>query len=243
MPASLIEAPHLTDEQVAQFHRNGFIALPPITTPQDIAYIGELLDGLFARFDELPPELALDLGDVKNHKGVQRTPQINTAITFEPRLTETLFYKNATAIAKQLIGPDARMRWDHTILKPPRNGKETPWHQDMAYTMRNGGDPNRVHAGCNFWMPLQDATVESGCMQFIPHSHMGNFRPHHPIGHDEKVHTLMTDDVDPSKAVACPLSAGGVTIHQPKTLHYTGPNNVDKPRKTWILFFGYDIAP
>jgi ectoine hydroxylase-related dioxygenase (phytanoyl-CoA dioxygenase family) len=238
MTNNLIQSPHLTDEQVAQFHSEGFIALQPITTAEDIAYIGELLDGLFARFDELPPDMALDLGDVKNHKGVQRTPQINDAVRFEPRLKDTLYYKNAFAIARQLLGPNCGMRWDHTILKPPQNGKETPWHQDMAYPMRNGGNPNNAHPGCNFWMPLQDATVESGCMQFIPRSHLGNFREHYPVGHDEKVHTLMTDDVDPSKAIACPLPAGGVTIHTPKTLHYTGPNSLNKPRRTWILFFG-----
>jgi ectoine hydroxylase-related dioxygenase (phytanoyl-CoA dioxygenase family) len=78
-------------------------------------------------------------------------------------------------------------------------------------------------------------------MQFIPYSHLGNLRPHHPMGNDPLVHTLETDDVDPSKAVPCPIPAGGCTIHQPKTMHYTAPNDTDVPRRAWILFFGYPI--
>jgi ectoine hydroxylase-related dioxygenase (phytanoyl-CoA dioxygenase family) len=38
--------------------------------------------------------------------------------------------------------------------------------------------------------------------------------------------------------VVCPLEAGGATIHLPKTLHYTGPNNTDTTRYAWIVQFG-----
>ena len=86
-------------------------------------------------------------------------------------------------------------------------------------------------------MPLQDATVESGCMQFVPFSNLGNLLPHHPAGNDPDVHALQTDEVDPAKAVACPIPAGGCTMHQPKTLHYTGPNNTGNWRRAWILNF------
>jgi ectoine hydroxylase-related dioxygenase (phytanoyl-CoA dioxygenase family) len=232
----------LTPQQIVQFHREGFLALQAITTPEDVAHIRELLDGLFARFDELPKDLALDLGDVKTHGGKQRTPQINMASQFEPRLKETLYFRNAQAVAEQLLGQGASSSWDHAILKPPHNGRETPWHQDLSYPSHSSGNWELLRMGCNFWMPLQDATVESGCMQFIPHSHLGNLQPHHPVGHDPRVHTLMTDKADASKAVPCPIPAGGCTIHLPKTMHYTAPNDTDIPRRTYILFFGVPLA-
>ena len=229
----------LTLSQVRQFYRHGFLATAkPLTTAEELAHIRDLLDGLFARFDDLPPELALDLGDVKNHPGAQRTPQINNAAQFEPRLLETQYFRNARAMAQHLLGDDAKLHFDHAILKPPHNERATPWHQDLAYGARNNPDADITRFGCNIWMPLQDTGVEGGCMQFIPYSHLGNLRPHHSVGHDPKVHTLETDRYDASKAVACPLKAGCVTIHQPKTLHYTGPNNTDTARHTWILFFG-----
>lgn len=33
------------------------------------------------------------------------------------------------------------------------------------------------------------------------------------VGRDPRVHGLITDDVDPAQAVACPVPAGGVTVH------------------------------
>jgi len=44
--------------------------------------------------------------------------------------------------------------------------------------------------------------------------------------------------VDVSRAVACPLRAGDVTVHFPRTLHYTGPNLTAVPRLAWSLEFG-----
>ena len=232
----------LTQDQLRHFYRMGFLAIDrPIVPADEVAHIRGLLDGLFARFDELPKDLAVDLGDVKNHPGAQRTPQVNQASRFEPRLLETRYYQRAQAMARQLIGDDATMRWDHAILKPAHNQRETPWHQDLSYPARSSGSDRIIKFGCNMWLPLQETGVEGGCMHFIPHSHLGNLLPHHEVGHDPAVHTLEADDCDHSAAVACPLPPGGLTIHQPKTLHYTGPNRTDVPRHTWILFFGIDL--
>jgi len=236
------QEPSLTQSQLREFYFRGFLAMDRITDDDDIATIRQLLDDLFARFDELPQDMALDLGDVRNHKGVQRTPQVNDTARFEPRLKETRYFRNAHAVAKQLIGDDVQLTWDHAILKPAHNGRPTPWHQDMAYGAQhaeNAGEMRRF--GCNFWLPLQDTSVDAGCMQFMPHSHLSDLLPHHPAGHDPKVHTLETDLRDTSNAVPCPLKAGGCTIHQPKTLHFTAPNITDHARHAYILFFGVNL--
>jgi len=228
--------PELSREQISDFYRRGFLVLPQLTTPTDLAHIHELLAGLFDRFNELPADLAIDLGDKKTHQGQQLIPQINQATHLEPRLLETQYFKNASNVARQLLGDAFYLAWDHAIYKPPHNGRATPWHQDLAYPAQR--NPDLIRFGVNMWMPLQDVTVESGCMQFIPHSNLGNLLSHHPVGHDADVHTLQTDAVDPAQAIACPLPAGGVTMHQPKTLHYTGANDTNEWRRVWILNFG-----
>lgn len=228
--------PQLTREQISDFYRRGFLTLERVAPPEDLDRIRELLQGLFDRFDELPGDLAIDLGDKARHGGKQSSPQINKTIDLEPRLAETQYFQNAQAIAKQLLGEKVFLTWDHAIYKPPHNGKSTPWHQDLAYPGQK--TPDIIRFGINMWMPLQDASVESGCMQFIPYSNLGNLLPHHAVGNDPAVHTLETDCVDPAQAVPCPIPAGGVTIHQPKTLHYTGPNETDEWRRVWILNWG-----
>jgi ectoine hydroxylase-related dioxygenase (phytanoyl-CoA dioxygenase family) len=77
-------------------------------------------------------------------------------------------------------------------------------------------------------------------MQFVPGSHHQDVLPHHSIGHDPRIVGLEVDDVEQvvAQAVPCPLPAGGATIHHCRTLHYTGPNQSDGPRRAYIMSFG-----
>ena len=49
---------------------------------------------------------------------------------------------------------------------------------------------------------------------------------------------MAVESLDASNAVACPIPVGSATVHQPLTLHYTGPNQTDAYRRAWILHFG-----
>lgn len=229
---------HLDGEQVAAFHREGFLSLDQVASPDDVAHIKSLLDELFARHRELPRENAYELGSSKDLTGAMTIPQVIAPEKLVPELLETEYYRNARAISEQLLGRDCQFQGGHAIYKPPHNQKATPWHQDQAYWAKG-----TTTFSANFWMPLLDCPVEAGCMWFVPRSHLGDLQPHHPAGNDPNMHTLETDNVDEARAVACPLSAGGCTIHTLKTLHYTGPNNSANPRPAYILTFGYEWMP
>jgi hypothetical protein len=77
-----------------------------------------------------------------------------------------------------------------------------------------------------------------GCMWLAPRTHHGPVLPHRPREERAGAHALEAIRVDTSGAVACPLPAGGLTAHFPRTLHYTGPNRTNRPRLAWILEFG-----
>jgi hypothetical protein len=44
-------------------------------------------------------------------------------------------------------------------------------------------------------------------------------------------------------AVACPLPAGGITIHRNRTAHYAGANTSNVPRRALILGTGLPNRP
>ena len=121
-------------------------------------------------------------------------------------------------------------RYTSGFQKPAQYGAETPWHQDEAYW-----NPDVYLNSLSVWMPLDAATVDCGCMQFIPGSHKGDLRWHRHIDNDPLVHGLVTDDVDPADAVACPLAPGGATFHHYRTLHHTAANTTDHTRRAYIL--------
>jgi ectoine hydroxylase-related dioxygenase (phytanoyl-CoA dioxygenase family) len=130
--------------------------------------------------------------------------------------------------------------FDHAIYKPPHNHTPTGWHQDEVYS-KSPLPLRTIH----FWIPLQAATVENGCMWYVPGSHLRGSIPHRAAnvrtaGSSDRVTgtTFVVDAVDDGKAVVCPVPAGGVTLHHPLTLHYAGPNQSDDYRRAWILHFG-----
>ncbi len=222
----------LTQEQIEFFKREGYLALPAITTPEEIAWLRKIYDRLFAERAGREEGNQFDLAGTDEEGKEATLPQILGPVKYAPQLAQAQFRVNAEAIAKQLLGPEARFSGEHAILKPPYIGAETPWHQDEAYW-----NPALEYKSISIWMPLQEATVENGCMQFVPRTHNQEVLPHHQIGHDPRVHGLEVDDFDPADVVACPIPAGGATIHHCRTLHYAGPNRTDVPRRAYILIF------
>lgn len=89
------------------------------------------------------------------------------------------------------------------------------------------------------WMPLQEATLENGCMVFMPGSHKEEFAAHQSIGGDTCVHGLeMLDTADEVRTVACPLPAGGAALHRSRTMHFVSANRPAVLRLAYILGFG-----
>lgn len=228
----------LTQEQIDFYHREGYLAIESISTPDEIARLSAVYDRLFSERAGREEGNQFDLGGTDEEGKEAVLPQILGPSRYAPEFKEGLFRVNALAIAQQLLGPEVTAQGDHAIFKPARYGAETPWHQDEAYW-----NPMMEYNSFSLWMPLQPATLENGCMQFIPGSHRWEVQPHHCINNDPRIHGLEIDEADTSKAVACPLPAGGCTVHHNRTLHYTGPNHSDIPRRAYIIGFGLHAKP
>ena len=57
------------------------------------------------------------------------------------------------------------LKFSSVFVKPAKTGAATPWHQDNGLWRDGETEP------FNFWMALDPAKRENGCLQFIPGSH------------------------------------------------------------------------
>jgi len=226
--------PNLDPAVVAGCHERGFTSVPQISTPDELALLRTVFERLFAQCAGRREGAQYDmLGHDADH-ATQRLPTILNPIHYAPELRRLRCRDNAAAIARQLLGPGAKQTFEHAILKPPRQGAATPWHQDEA----SGDDFGFPYPRLSIWMPLQDATTENGCMWFSPGSHRRGVLPHRSPDNDPRVHALeCTGAFNAGEAMACPIPAGAATAHLGRTLHCAGPNRSDGPRCAYIFTF------
>lgn len=221
----------VTQEQIEFFRAYGFLSIDRITTEEEVEWLKEIYDQLFLERAGEEKGFYYDLAAPRAHAGRDVLPQVLGPDLQVPELRESQYFRNAVRLGTKLLGVDEKISaGGHMIFKPARYGAATPWHQDEAYW-----NPNVHLNSLSVWMTLDSATIDSGCMQFIPGSHKEEVRWHRHIDDNPLIHGLVTDDVDPTRAVACPLSPGGATFHHSRTLHYTAPNKTNNPRRAYIL--------
>jgi ectoine hydroxylase-related dioxygenase (phytanoyl-CoA dioxygenase family) len=224
----------LASEQISHFHDLGYLRLENISTPGEVARLREIFDRLFAERAGWDRGQSFDLAGSDEAGKAPVLPQIINPVEFAPELRDTLFRTNALTIARQLLGADAEPWFEHAICKPAGIGAPTPWHQDEAHRYDPGIDYDQL----SVWMPLQPATPENGCMQYVPRSHHGPVLEHRSLDGDARKSALeCVGDFDRSAAIACPLPPGGAAIHHCRTLHCAGANHTGEPRRAYVLAF------
>lgn len=232
-------SPILSDRQIASFHDHGFLAIDGLLSAAEVETMRGLYDQIFEARAGREAGDHFDLAGTDEEGAPAVLQQILNPSRYAPAFDTLSCVRDALAAATQLLGPGAEAQGNHAILKPAGMGAATPWHQDESYW-----NPELAYNALSVWIPLQEATLENGCMHFIPGSHRLEVLPHHPINHDPRVHGLEVDGaIDAARAVACPLPAGGATFHLARTLHYAGENRTDAPRRAYIMMFGTPPAP
>jgi hypothetical protein len=202
----------LTSQEVSTFKQQGFLRVSMLTQPGEIAWIGDVIDDLYA------------------NKGLTYGA-MNTPSRLAPALRSTTVFRSCLAIARQLLGRTAMYGYDRALYKEAHGGLGSPWHQDAGFHGKYS-----LHNSIVFWVPLHDVTPENGCMQYIPLEPNQAVLPHEPYFPNDPS-SLMTKYMDESKAVDCPLQAGGATIHGALTLHSAHVNTSDAPRRIWTLTY------
>eukprot|EP00914_Ancora_sagittata_P001382 GHVO01003615.1.p1 GENE.GHVO01003615.1~~GHVO01003615.1.p1 ORF type:complete len:260 (-),score=34.58 GHVO01003615.1:63-842(-) len=142
-------------------------------------------------------------------------------------------------VAEQLIGTSelsGHPVWNLRTKTPQNDASTVPWHQDAGYLANDSYDVLQLTA----WIPLLDATKESGCMQMIPKGHCsGKIAKHHCCWRDtwyimlEPEEMKKTLGVDANDAVTCPVPYGGMILFANTIPHRSLNNTSDKIR--WSL--------
>ncbi|MBV9852740.1 MAG: phytanoyl-CoA dioxygenase family protein, partial [Armatimonadetes bacterium] len=81
------------------------------------------------------------------------------------------------------------------------------------------------------WLALNDATPENGCISVLPGSHKRGLVEHRP----SPIGLVCHSSDDPDQGVRVPVKAGSMAVFQSLTMHKSGPNVSDSPRKAYVI--------
>ena len=117
------------------------------------------------------------------------------------------------------------------IFKPPRIGGEVYCHQDSTFLY------TEPESCTGFWFALEDATIENGCMHFIPGAHKGPLKELHYRNAEGKMTFRTLDDTPWPDGATVPAEAkaGTLVIFDGRAPHLSGPNLSDKSRHAYTL--------
>lgn len=119
------------------------------------------------------------------------------------------------------------------IFKPPRIGGEVGYHQDATFLWT---EPQSV---LGLWLALEDATLENGCLQGIPGTHLEpsprkRFRRRED-GNSGEMEVLDPSDWSSESALPLEVTQGSVILLHGQCVHGSGPNLSDHSREAFSL--------
>jgi len=222
----------LSDEQVAHFHEYGYLSGIKLL---DDAQVELLRKDLAEIVDPKHPAHHLFYEFHSNQSEDPNSTLFHSLGHW--RITEgfhDVIWNPAFVMAAHQLLKNKPVRFWHDQLfcKPAKHGGVVAWHQDYSYWTRTVA---MQHLTC--WTGLDDATIENGCIHYIPKSHKWGLLDAPPLAGD--MNGLMKYLTEEQKAefepVAIELKKGFATFHHPLLVHGSYENKSEISRRAFVL--------
>jgi ectoine hydroxylase-related dioxygenase (phytanoyl-CoA dioxygenase family) len=222
----------LTDEQLAFYHENGYLAGVRILTEEQI---DKLRAELAEFFDPQHPGHELWYEYHTNESSKPDTVLFHAlgAWRIRPGFHDVLWHPAFTVPASQLLGGPVRFWHDQLFCKPARHGGVVAWHQDYSYWTRT-----RPMAHLTCWIGLDESTRENGCVHYVPGSHRWNLLPITGLAGDMNAIRELLSPAQWERfthPVAIELKPGECSFHHPLMIHGSFENRTDRPRRATVI--------
>jgi hypothetical protein len=240
----------LTEEQMRDYDREGFIVVPGLVSQEDMAPIREAIhqkvsqiaDDLLANgmiSDKLenepfPTRLAklfagkTDADFLKYGRGWRDLLPGYFEFMSNPRILDAV---------ESLIGPEIFCNpvYNTRPKVPGVAAGAVPWHQDRSYWPDANWNPV-----ITVWIPLVDTNEVNGCLHVWPRTHKTKMIGFHNETYSGtgylELDNKVKDEAD-RHAIALPIKAGDAILFNDRCIHMSTPNRSDHVR--WSVDLRY----
>ena len=218
----------VTDEHLDFYRQEGYLAVDGLFSSDEVeeakAGLVDLIMGRIPSFQGIifEAKAADKLDSLSPDERQDAVRRLAWFVDHEERLRTTALHNNLNTLLERILGEAPKLVQDMALIKPPRIGREKPWHQDHAYFNYPVG--TRV---VGVWIALDPATVENGCMHVQPRGHRSG-----PVVHFQRRDWQICDtEIMGKPCVAVPLAPGGALFFDSLLPHGTPSNRSPLRRK------------
>lgn len=149
----------LTNDQLSQFRRDGFLVLPRLFSSREVAALSTALEQVLA--ENNPANLReKHSGEVRTAMGLHLRSPAYARVVRHPRLLEP---------ALQILGQKVYVQQAKVNVKAAFDGEAWQWHYDFATHHAEDGVPEPL--ALNLHIFLDEVNEFNGPLYFVPGSH------------------------------------------------------------------------
>jgi len=221
----------VTEDEIRRFRDDGFLRGPQLLS-------GAALEEVRAAADRVTDRTSPGLAHLFAYRrdGADQTLRLLAVGTWraEPVIRDLAFDPQVYgAIAALMRVERVRLFRDQLFVKPAHSSGAIPWHQDYSdwvHTMP------AAHITC--WVALDDATIENGCLHFVPGRVEATLpRIHRDDDMDSAFARLPQPMRENFQPVSIPVPAGGCLFHHCLTVHASFGNRTERPRRAIAISY------
>jgi ectoine hydroxylase-related dioxygenase (phytanoyl-CoA dioxygenase family) len=216
----------LAEELIADFRRDGFVVVDDLLSFDELDVFAPLVAAAVAvrsRGDERP------LAERSRYE--QSFRQCMNLWEDFAGVRPLTFHQRIGGVAAALLGvPTLRLWHDQALFKDP-GGLPTEAHQDQPYW------PIAETASVTAWIPLDGATMRSGCLGYVPGSHRAGVHQFVNIFRGDDGGLLEHEAFAGTPPVFREVPRGAVAFHHGLTAHCSMPNASAQTRRVHTMIY------
>jgi phytanoyl-CoA hydroxylase len=234
-----------TDEERERYAENGYLAVREFLDEDELEHWRTVVDAALARRGAQRFSFAANGAEAIASRSRSAEKQSYYDRVFTQRVNlwqsddgvrELMFSPGLGRFVGQVAGVGGLRIWhDQALVKEPY-ANPTAYHLDVPYWSFTSADAITI------WIALDAATLENGCLYYVPGSHKA--KKFDNVGISKNIGALF--DVYPQwrnvAAVPAPVPAGGALLHNGLTFHGAGANMTPGQRRAMTCAYMPDGA-
>lgn len=229
----------LTSAQVARYRERGYLMLPNLFEPEEVAFLVDGGDQLREKADPSRDDVITAPGS----KAIRSLFRVHRQRPFSRSVSD----RRIAGAARQLLGSEVYILQSRINYKPAFQGRPFPWHSDFETWHMEDGMPRPRALSVS--LLLTDNTNENGPLMVIPGSHRSYVRCSGETPPNHYASSLVNQEYGvPSEDVLTELvseggiesatgPAGTVVFFDCNLMHGSGVNLTPMPRNNLFVVY------